>query len=216
MVVDLAALPDGEPLPVLARLNPMSAEFPILACARAGQEELAESVLTLGTSDLVFLEELDGPRLLRAIRFALWRQTCRPRQLEALMTRVEETLQGLEEALRRELELPQEGDLPRLSEEARLRFRRLIPAYAVLLDMVLAVDGRAGEASQSVAEELGFLKAGPLDLVELHKHALTAVAQSRPELAPRYVTEGRLVLLQVMGRLAAYYRSRALAQKEPC
>ena len=68
----------------------------------------------------------------------------------------------------------------------------------------LGVSDRLGE----LADELGFLNAGPRDIVWLHTQVFNAFSSDLPR--PRalaFAVEGRLVVLELMGCLAAYYRT---------
>ena len=63
----------------------------------------------------------------------------------------------------------------------------------------------------NIAEELGYLRAGPRDVVELHSSALkrkTGVVSHVK--AQAYVEEGRVTLLELMGHLVSYYRTYSL------
>ena len=52
--------------------------------------------------------------------------------------------------------------------------------------------------------------ATPRDLVAIHLAAIRAVSVDAPPIRQQaYLGEGRLMLLELMGHLAAYYRGRA-------
>lgn len=64
---------------------------------------------------------------------------------------------------------------------------------------------------QAVAARLGDLLAEPRDVAALHKAALHRRQQELAAASsPTYMLEGRLVLLEVMGELASYYRHFAV------
>ncbi len=99
-----------------------------------------------------------------------------------------------------------------LQQAAPETFHQLVEEYAGLLD--LAMDERAYRVNRSISEQLrtisdrlGFLRAGPRDVVEIHSRALQAkttgtVAAKRQA----YYEEGRLLVLELMGHLVSYYR----------
>ena len=65
-----------------------------------------------------------------------------------------------------------------------------------------------------MAEELGLLKAGPRDVVEIHSTALKEKRHKvTPQKAQAYAEEGRLMALQLMGHLVSYYRNYSLSRK---
>ena len=61
---------------------------------------------------------------------------------------------------------------------------------------------------KDIANELGQLRAGPRDIIELHHLALQSIFEKYN--LPRrqvYLDEGRLLVLELMGNLVQYYRS---------
>jgi len=60
-----------------------------------------------------------------------------------------------------------------------------------------------------VAEELGLLRAGPRDVVELHTAALRGrIGPATPQRAQASVEEARVAVFGLMGYLVAHYRTR--------
>lgn len=59
-----------------------------------------------------------------------------------------------------------------------------------------------------LADRLGALNAGPRDVIDLHRLTIADVVTGQPPLkAEAFIDEGRLVLIQLMGYLASFYRS---------
>lgn len=92
-------------------------------------------------------------------------------------------------------------------------FEGLVQRYEHLLG--LALERRAYKVEYNLAEDLcvlaerlGALKAGPRDVVDVHVTALKRKSQgaSIPK-AQAYLDEGRLMVLELMGYLASYYRN---------
>jgi len=92
-------------------------------------------------------------------------------------------------------------------------FKQLVCRYGDLME--LAVEQRAFRVKhdisgklQDIAEEIGFLQAGPRDVVEIHTSALRkktgAANQARAQV---YIEEGRIMVLQLMGHLVSHYRT---------
>ena len=100
-------------------------------------------------------------------------------------------------------------------------FRELAQQYGGLLDRALErqaykVDHDISEGLQSLAVELGLVKAAPRDVVELHVTALKArTSDGAANRRLAYVEEGRLMVLELMGCLASYYRNYFLANWQP-
>jgi hypothetical protein len=89
--------------------------------------------------------------------------------------------------------------------------------YEELLDLSLerasyrdVPSGPLNDGIRELAVRLGRAGAGPRDVVELHGLALrrkcTGVAGARARI---YVDEGRYLIVELLGRLAGYYRARA-------
>ena len=105
------------------------------------------------------------------------------------------------------------GVMP-LSEGLPEIFNDLAGRYADLLDLALEeraykIEHNISEAIRSLADQLGFLKAGPRDVVEIHTSALKKKSSGATlQKARAYAEEGRPMALELMGYLAAYYRTR--------
>ena len=99
-----------------------------------------------------------------------------------------------------------------LYESAPDTFRELVEGYGNLMDLALEqrayrVDHSVSGRLRSISDELGFMKAGPRDVVEIHSKALkTKTNSGTPEKTQAYAEEGRLMVLELMGYLVSYYR----------
>ena len=100
-----------------------------------------------------------------------------------------------------------------LRESAPERFKRMKADYRVLLDEALALRIRGNDQAdreelQALADRLGTLNAGPRDVIDLHRLTIADIVSDQPpQKARAYIDEGRLVLIQLMGYLASFYRS---------
>jgi DNA-binding response OmpR family regulator len=100
-----------------------------------------------------------------------------------------------------------------LSENASDKFSTFLQEYAQLLHesveaQIFKVNHNISESLRLLADQFGFLKAGPRDIVLLHQNALKLALVSRPpEQAKIYAEEGRYLLLELMGHLVSYYRN---------
>ena len=94
-------------------------------------------------------------------------------------------------------------------------FKDLVRQYADLLDLAIEeqaykIEHNISYAIRSLADQLGFLRAGPRDVVEIHTSALKIKSNGAAfKKARAYTEEGRLMVLELMGYLATYYRVRA-------
>jgi DNA-binding response OmpR family regulator len=107
------------------------------------------------------------------------------------------------------------GPLP-LRKHSPEIFAHLAQLYGELLDLALQqraykIEHNLAERLHAIVDRLGMLKAGPRDVVDLHQTALKLkAAQSNFTKAQAYVEEGRMRLVEMMGYLAAYYRTLSL------
>ena len=106
-----------------------------------------------------------------------------------------------------------------LQEGAPHVFDKLVERYEDLVDMALEqqafkVDHKVSEKLCSIAEEMGFMKAGPRDVVEIHTSALRRkTSKATPQKAQAVTEEGRLIVLELMGYLASYYQKSSIGSR---
>ena len=95
-------------------------------------------------------------------------------------------------------------------------FRNLVDGYETLMDLALDqqaykvkhdISGRLG----AMAETLGFYKAGPRDVVDIHTTALKEKGRKAVSVEKKkaYTGEGWIMVLELMGHLVSFYRNRA-------
>ncbi len=100
-------------------------------------------------------------------------------------------------------------------------FQELAARYGDLLDR--AVEQRAYKGDPAVSQDLrelsarlGHLQAGARDVIQLHNRVLDSkLAAVSTTLAPSYLEEGRLLVLELMGYLLSYYRMQFLQGVQP-
>ena len=105
--------------------------------------------------------------------------------------------------------------LASLRESVPDTFKQMVERYGALIELALEqrayrVNHNIPEELRLLAEELGYLKGGPRDVVEIHSTALKIKTKGvTPQKAQAYAEEGRLMLLEFMGYLTSYYRNYA-------
>ena len=98
-------------------------------------------------------------------------------------------------------------------------FEEMVERYATLMDLALEermykVEHNVPEGFHVLVDRLGFLQAGPRDVVEMHNLALKRkTAGATMQKSQAYIEEGRLRLIELMGHLVSYYRRRAGATR---
>lgn len=98
-----------------------------------------------------------------------------------------------------------------LKETSFEKFTALSCQYGEVLEMTLAKNASAKVVSdrlRAISEELGAIKAGPNDLLDIHGHALRlkscGVSERQADICAE---ESRLMLIEAMGYLTSYYRN---------
>lgn len=108
-----------------------------------------------------------------------------------------------------------QADLPDAMPD---RFDQLVAQYGDLLELALERTAFKSEMAVSdhlrdLAYSLGTAGAGPRDVVRLHAKALDEQSEKRQGAgAPDFMHEARLVVLELMGYLASYYRQQSLGR----
>jgi len=216
VLVDLN-LPDAAGLQAVNQVRAKAAHTPVMVLTGLSDEELALEAMQHGAQDYLVKSQLQPIWLARAIRYAIERQR--------LLKTIEENVTERQREQERELRCVEHLSRPPATEIAAcyygarpLResqpevFTQAVRHYMELLDQALERRIYKGESALSeglraMSNELGLLRAGPRDVVEIHTAALKSKAQSAP--APKAkacLEEGRLIVLELMGYLAGYYR----------
>jgi len=202
-------LPDSEGLDTLDAVRAAAPEIPVVVLTGLADDAVGAEAVQRGAQDYLAKVEVDGRGLARAIRYAIERhqmQLSRDREMEAL-----ETLSLLSTRVSAEMygRAAVRDALPEV-------FARLQHEYEIALDLMLEARMRKAEHDisgrlRALGEELGLIGAGPRDAIQLHNLSLKAKsAHSLPQKTQAYLEEGRLLLIELMGDLASFYRNLSL------
>ena len=209
-------LPDSQGLNTLIKLREKVANIPIIVEMDEQSEGTVVESFQLGADGYLQIKSLDSNLLIHEIRLGIERQKYR--------TKINQQQQEIRQAQ----EFADLDDLIKSSKEtsvtARLFgayplqeslpdvFEELVESYGKLLDLsleqrVFKVDYNISEQLRSLGDKLGFLKASPRDAIEIHTKVLKEKSRDVPMVkAQAYVAEGRLMVLELMGYLASFYR----------
>lgn len=211
-------LPDSSGLSTLALLRERWPDLPVVVLTDVSGEEHGISSVRMGAEDYLRKSEVQAPLLCRVIRHAVERHHLRHLLDEAKRNR-EVCL-----VARFACPLPV-ADIAQTDTEAGLRekqpeeFARLAHTYRELLErsveeQIYRTPNLVSARVPELAVDLGRLRSGPRDVMELHMTALNEAmhGRSRPR-SQALLEEGRILVLNLMGHLAGYYRlgSRAAA-----
>jgi DNA-binding response OmpR family regulator len=227
-------LPDSQGIETFRRLREHAPDVPVVVASALDDEELAFAAVREGAQDYLVKGAALVEVLGRALRYAVERQRARTElvQERAARAAAEAELRQAQLADRRRRERQEQElrSLERLSGRGSTqttarafgveplskalpeRFAQLVVRYQQLLDVALDErtykgESRLSDALREFADQIGFLDAGPRDVVELHTAALRGrIAGAPPRRAQAYVDEARVMVLELMGYLVAYYR----------
>jgi len=106
-------------------------------------------------------------------------------------------------------------DLPDLWITYPDEFNRFVEAYAIILtdqieSRIFKISIENPNQVKELAIKFGFLKAGPKDIIKVHKEALKKIVSDSTALKTYYIKEeSRILLLEIFGYLLMYYRNRS-------
>jgi CheY-like chemotaxis protein len=195
---------------------------PIIVITDNPAPDLATLALQAGAQDCLVKTETDNERFARAVRFSIERQRFQASLDEHRARRAGERELGGLDVLSGSPPAPVSGrslGQVSFSDIVTGAFTELVDQYADAIELAIEaramrVEGNLSETLNAYADRLGLLGAGPRDVIDVHKTALrrklegVSVAKARA-----YIEESRLLLLQVMGYLALFYRNLSWGRK---
>jgi len=214
IVLDLTLL-DGKGFESLLKLKENAPDIPVIVQTETADEAIIVRAFQMGANGYLRKTDLDCHSLVYAIRLAIERQQYIER-LSALKQQKQQqkelaSLENLAQSI-------QPSITARMFASSALKdsipdvFAQLTAKYGELLDLSLEerafkVDYDIADELRQLAAKLGFFKASPRDVVDLHTKALKEKCQNvKLAKIQAYVDEGRLRLLELMGYLTSYYR----------
>lgn len=224
VLLDLS-LPDSEGLETLTKTHTSAPEIPIIVLTGLDDEAVGFEAVRKGAQDYLIKGEVTTALLSRAIWYAVERNRLMDQLEEAReRKRGDEEIRSFERL----------SGSPESSVTARMygivtliegfpdTFRNLVDSYEELMD--LALEQQAYKVKHdisgrlvAIAESLGFYKAGPRDVVDIHTTALKKKTRKTATVEKKkaYTGEGWIMVLELMGHLASFYRNRAQGASAP-
>jgi DNA-binding response OmpR family regulator len=209
-------LPDSRGLETFERMMGYAPEIPIIIFTENDDEALSIQMVHAGAQDYLVKGMLTAGLLARSIYYAIERHRLRQELQRARMKEQHDReiseLKRLSTPASSAITAQFYGNLP-LRESAPGSYQTFVERYGEILD--LALEQRAYKVQhpltdrlRALAEDLGFMRAGPRDAIEIHTAALQRrLAGVTLQKAQVYAEEGRLLALELMGHLAAFYRN---------
>lgn len=212
-------LPDSSGMSTLKECVKKAPDTPVIVLTGNSGENGIEA-LQNGAQDYLVKGRIPKTLLVRSMRYAVERQRllAEVRRHRFIENRVREMgkLKHLTSSPATSVTASLLGLSP-VKESHPSVYRELVDEYGRIMDM--ALEQRAYKVAhdtsgklRSVAERLGFMRASPRDVVEVHGEALKDKLKTSNHLkAETYVEEGHMLVLELMGFLAMYYQNHASA-----
>lgn len=214
IVLDLS-LPDAEGIDSLVKLRRQAIKIPIIVQTEDEDENIVVKAFQLGADGYIKTDNLDTNLLIYQIRLALERQqyitNLEAQQQKQQQEREFQVLEKLINSGNTSITARMFGSEP-IRESVPDIFREMVQTYGKLLDLALEqrafkVEHNISDHLRALADKLGFFKASPRDVIDIHT---TTLRQKNQDVtlakAQAYVSEGRLMVLELMGYLTSFYR----------
>lgn len=214
-------LPDSTGLITFRKLQEAAPDTPIVVLTGSANEQDGLQAVKQGAQDYLMKSAVGTPLFARVIWYAIERFT-----LQAQLAERQQRERGHREMLSidRLSERPSTtvtGEmfgLLSLQQSWPREFKQFLQEYDAILQQ--ALDRRIYKPSKEdvqkdpetrlreLADQLGFFRAGPRDVIDLHSMCLKNLIADAPlPKSQAVLEEGRIALVELMGYLANYYRS---------
>ena len=203
------SVPPG--LNILVKTRELASDIPIVVQTTSNDEKLVVKAFQLGADGYIQLNNIDSSLLVYQIRVAIERQqyilNLKHQQQEEEFRELEQLIKGVQTSITAKM-----FGSEAIRQSIPDIFQELVQNYGDLLDLALEeqaykVEHNLSERLRSLADKLGFLKASPRDVVDIHTTTLRKKNQDVTlAKAQAYVSEGRLMVLELMGYLVSFYR----------
>jgi len=209
-------LPDSEGIETLIRFSSVIYKFPVIVMTGHNDENAAVEAVHRGAQDYLIKGSLDASLFWHSITYAIERK------------KMLAEMDFLHQKERQEKEinfLKEMSDVSSTETTARFLgiaplksyspddYKEILAEYEAILDRavekrIYKIKEPLSDDLRNLADSLGFLKAGPRDLIEIHTSVIEKEYKQIPrQKAQAYVEEGRIILLELMGYLVMFYRN---------
>ena len=210
IILDLT-LPDTQGFDALLKIRRKVPHTAIIVKIVEQDEATIVRAFQMGAGGYFRIQDLDASLLLYSLRIAIERQ----QYIQILSQQQQQqelaSLETLAQTIQPSITARMFGSSA-IKESIPEVFDELVERYGKLLDLCLEekifkVKYDISGELRNLASKLGFVKASPRDIVEIHTKALKEKCENvNLAKVQAYVEESRLRLLELMGYLTSYYR----------
>lgn len=209
-------LRDSQGFDTLRAIQIAAAGVPVVVLASPGQEANGVEAVRRGAEDYLIASLKPAELLARRLQFAIERD----RRLQGTAQQKQQREADGQVAEWEALSAPPATEVTsRIYHSGALRevypdeFGRYVASYKKFLEgaverRVYKVAPPKGDPVRELAESLGDLHASPRDVIEIHLDALKSATRGLPAAKSQaFLEESRLLILDLMGKMAGFYRS---------
>ena len=204
-------LPDSRHMNSLQEVQTLAFGIPIIVQTALEDEIVAVKALELGACGYLPKIFLERNLLIYALRTAIERKQQLANLEQSQQQQQEREFDALENLLTDTNRFKSqyidslEQRMPDVFEELETRYDRLLDR--LVEQKIYKVEYELTNQIDILAEQLGYLQATPRDIISLHTAVLKQKQKDLGQSKTRVFTiEGRYLLLELMGKIAAYYR----------
>lgn len=207
-------LPDSDGLDTFISVYKEYSYIPIVIMTGLGGEDLGINAIEHGAQDYLVKDQIAPGLLARSIRYAIERNALLLRLNEKEREQEINSIYNLSQAGGSSVTSDAYG-VSSISKAFPDLFAELVERYESIIvfafeQRMLKVDHGIIQKMQEFAEYLGFLKAGPRDVIEIHSEALkNSCKKANIAKSQVYIQEGRILIIKLMGNLVSYYKGRS-------
>lgn len=222
ILLDLG-LPDSQGLETLTSLRDRGDVEPVIVLTGVGDQELGTRAIRSGAQDYLVKGDFDTRLLTRTIRYAIERQRLQEElEIAKQQAQQDRDLAAMDKLATAHADEPTPQCAPApMRQQLPMVFADMTRLYEQLLEeaieeQVVKVDHHTADEVMVMAEHLERLRAGPGDVIDIHSQAIRERASKcDPRKVQIYLEEGRLMVLKLMGHLAARYRTYSFVAEIP-
>jgi len=209
-------LPDSAGMETLSAILASKTELPVIVLSGHNDEAFASEAVHQGAQDYLIKGQLDSNLLWRSVNYAIERKMLQ-KQLDEMHMRDRQnkeidSLKHISGSSPTRITAQFLG-ITSIKKVAPELYRAMVEQYGKVLDhsiekRVYKVNYNITNELRLLSQQLGFLKAGPRDVIEIHTSVLEKKCHGAPHAkAQAYIEEGRIILLELMGDVVMFYRN---------
>ena len=215
-------LPDSSGINTFENVNAMMSDIPIIILTGKKEEDIGRTLIKKGAQDYLVKGEIDGRLVLRSIRYSIERKNIVIELRDTRKMAHKEKELYIFDRLSKAHNESSTSVTARLfgqkalSERMPENFNQFARCYSEALDgaleNILMDKGiPVSKTLQTLAKDLGLLKARPKDVIDIHTKVLKdKIKDENIDKIKVLLDEARLMVLETMGYLASYYRNYVL------